>query len=329
MKYLWVIIGRGYEKIFFVFLLFNNLVSFSEKKYISEENLKKIRLYNEEKVVKNKEVNTEVIKKPVHEVINIQNIEESEVLKLNGTYGVDIKKVGEKYLLMGEKDNISKFKEIVFNLDKIKRQVVVKLNVIDTSFSLFDRLGLNIKLEENKNDNMVGEFLNNKLSLANLLNFGGNKLGLDIESLKQNGDIYINTFPVLKVMNGSEGEIKLTDEYFYVMKDKKMESTEAGIIFRIKPNIITKGYKEYVELDMYSEISSFKGEKFRNKNILNTKILVKNKSCTFVSNVNRESKSIETTSPNIPIFSTIFKKRYKSREKRNVYFEVEVEILNE
>ncbi|WP_073508172.1 hypothetical protein [Streptobacillus notomytis] len=308
-------------------LLFITLITFSENRYISNENMKKIKIYNNKTERKDKKVVKQVEK--VYEILNVQNIVENEILKLDGTFDVKIKKVGDKYILHGEKNNISKFKYTVYSIDKIKKQIIIKMNVVDTSISLFDRLGLDLKLEENKSDNLIGKFLDNKLSLSNLLNLGGSKLGIDLEALKQSGDIYIKSFPSITVLDNSEGEIRITDELFFKASEKKLQSSEAGLIFKIKPRIITKGYKEYVELEIYSEISSFKSEKVRSKNILNTKVLVKNKSNTFISSVGRESKSLNISSPSIPIFSTLFRKKNKNKEKRNIYVEIEVEILNE
>ncbi|CAM3193101.1 hypothetical protein [Streptobacillus ratti] len=307
--------------------LFFTLLTFSENRYISNENMKKIKLYNEKKVERKNKVVKQA--EEVYEILKIQNISENEILKLDGTFDVKIKKVGEKYILSGEKKNISKLKLMIYSIDKIKKQVIIKMNVIDTSISLFDRFGLNLKLEENKNDDLVAKFLENKLSLSNLLNLGGSKLGLDVEALKQSGDMYIKSFPSIMVLDNSEGEIRITDELFFKASEKKIQSSEAGLIFKIKPRIITKGYKEFVELEIYSEMSSFKSEKVRSKNILNTKVLLKNRSNTFISTVGRESKSINVSSPSIPIFSTLFRKKSKNKEKRNIYVEVEVEILNE
>ncbi|ACZ00731.1 type II secretion pathway component PulD-like protein [Streptobacillus moniliformis] len=308
-------------------LIFLTLLTFSDNKYISNENMKKIKIYNEKKVeIKNKEVKKV---EEVYEILKIQNIPENEILKLDGSFGVKIRKVGDKYILSGEKKNISKLKHIIYSIDKIKKQIIIKMNVIDTSISFFDRFGLNLKLEENKNDGLVAKFLENKLSLSNLLNLGGAKLGLDIEALKQSGDMYIKSFPSIMVLDNSEGEMRITDELSFKVSEKKVQTSEAGLIFKIKPRIVTKGYKEFVELEIYSEISSFKSEKVRSKNILNTKVLLKDKTSTFISGVGRESKSINISNPSIPIFSTLFRKKSKNKEKRNIYVEVEVEILNE
>lgn len=319
-----------------IIILLFSILAFSEKKYIAEENMKKIRFYQENKTenksnTNNKaEVKVEKKKKEdEYEIISIQHIDESEILKLNNMYNVEIKKVGDKYIFIGRAENIKKVKDIVYNIDRIKRQVIVKMNIIDTSLSLFDRLGFNVRIEENKGENLVSKFLDNKLSLTNLLNFGGSSLGIDLDSLKQSGDIYIKSFPSLIVLDNNIGEIKVTDELYFLGTEKSIQSSEAGLVFRIKPRIITKGYKEYVELEIYSEISSFKTEKVRSKNILNTKVLLKNKTNTFISNIGRESKSLEISSPGLPIFSTIFRKKNKNKEKRNIYVEVEVEILNE
>lgn len=285
------------KRIIFILILFSNL-------------------YSRNIEVKNKEKNIETYL--------VQNIDINEVItSLNGLYNVEVKKVGNELVLIGKKEDIKNLKNLLLKIDRKKRQILIKANIIETSSNLFDRLGFNWKLNEKKVD----------ISLSNIFNLGGNFLGVDIDALKESGDIKIMSTPYIHVIDGKEGELKITEELSLSNgKENKPYFYEAGLIFIVKPKIILKGYKEYIDIDIYSEMSNFKSNgKSKLKNIIKTNFLVRNNSSIFVGGINQESnkKSLSKTPflGEIPIFGTFFRKKNNIKEKRDLYIEIEVSIV--
>ncbi|WP_314010582.1 hypothetical protein [Pseudostreptobacillus hongkongensis] len=312
---------------------------FPKNKYIKDEDMKKAKSISIEKVEKHVNKSKPKDNKIISEY-RLQNLNAKDTIKnLNGLFDLELRELDNSIIMVGNKENILKLKEILHKIDRKKRQVLIKLNIIDTSYNLFDRLGFNWKLGSTKGENgYIAEFLENKLSLGSLLNIGGNILDIDIDALKEKGELSVKSTPSILVVEGSSGELKITDEMiinFGNKENKGIKSYEAGIIIKVKPKIVYKSYNEYIQMEIYTEISNFKlGTKSSNgksQNILETEMIVKNNESIFIGGIESQGYKIHqngvTGLSEIPIFGTFFKKRNNSKEKRSLYIEIESRII--
>ena len=149
--------------------------------------------------------------------------------------------------------------------------------------------------------------MDGKLSLANLFNVGGYFFGVDIDALKEKGDIMVKSVPALTIIEGSDGEIKITSEMILGTrknKEEKYTNYEAGMIVKIHPKIRMRSF--------------------------NTNLMVKNKGSMFIGGLNE--KSVKRSEDgvkylsDIPLFGNLFRKRNNTKEKRDIYLEVEASI---
>lgn len=310
-------------KIIIIFLLIFNLIFSKEKESIKD--FKNIKIFKENKNIKT------IKDDKVIETYFLKNIDAEKAFSaLNGILGVEIKFLNKEIILIGEKEKVISVLKILKKVDIPERMIMIKANIIDTSLNLFDRLGFNWKLG-NAKEKMAVDFLNNKISLGSILSFGGNFLGVDIDALKENGELNIKSTPSINVIEGSNGELKIADELILMQgKKEKSISLEAGLIFKVKPKIIYKGDKEYIKLSVYSEISNFKSKNSKQKNTIETEILIKNNGSTFLGGFLETSKknSISKTPilGDLPLFGIFFQSKNKIIQKREMYIEVEAII---
>ena len=174
---------------------------------------------------------------------------------------------------------------------------------------------------------------------------GGNFLGIDFNLLKENGDIKIEAMPTLMIMEKEEGELRVTEEV--IIGEKKITKnnedyvepifSEAGIVFKILPEIKNVNGEKKIILKMDTEISNFKltssyneSSGAKQKNQTRTTITLNNGGSTFIGglkqNVGKETVRKIPILSSIPIIGPLFKYQRKNKEMRDIYIEIEAII---
>lgn len=312
----------------------------------------KNNISNDINKVKN-ENNTKLNPIPIRDKIEEVEIEYGNVKeiseKLNGFQGYKMIGFNDKIILSGSENGIDEIKKIIKVLDKPKEQIIIKGTIIDTSSNLFEKLGVDWNINSGNtsgnNDNIIAKFLNGELSVSSMLSKGGNLFGIDFNLLRENGDIKIEAMPTLLVMENEEGELKVTEEV--LVGEKKMTKnneeytepvfSEAGIVFKILPEIRKINGKKKILLKMDTEISNFKLTSSYNdstgakqKNQTKTIITLDNGGSTFIGGLKQSAE--KETMRKVPFFSSIpligplFKYKRKNNEIRDIYIEIEAVI---
>ena len=269
--------------------------------------------------------------------------------KLNGFFGFEVIGIDNKVIFNGDESKIEEMRRIIKSLDKEKEQVIIKGTIIDTSSNLFERLGIDWSINsDNANatkDNLVAKFLNGEVSIASIFSKGGRFLGIDFNLLKENGDIRIEAMPTLMIMENEEGELKVTEEVLVGEKKTTKKDTEyvepifseAGIVFKINPEIRKINGIKKILLKIDTEISNFKltssynaSSGAKQKNQTKTTITLNNGGSTFIGGLKQDvSKETIRRVPvlsKIPIVGPLFKYRRTNRELRDIYIEIEAVI---
>ena len=263
----------------------------------------------------------------------------------------DFKMIGidNKIILNGDEKKFLELERIIKSLDRAKEQVIIKGTIIDTSSNLFERLGIDWSINpENANPNrknLIGKFLNGEVSISSIFSMGGNFLGIDFNLLKENGDIKIEAMPTLMIMEKEEGELRVTEEV--IIGEKKITKnnedyvepifSEAGIVFKILPEIKNVNGDKKIILKMDTEISNFKltssyneSSGAKQKNQTRTTITLNNGGSTFIGglkqNVGKETIRKIPILSSIPIIGPLFKYQRKNKEMRDIYIEIEAII---
>lgn len=263
----------------------------------------------------------------------------------------DFKMIGidNKIILNGDEKKFLELERIIKSLDRAKEQVIIKGTIIDTSSNLFERLGIDWSINpENANPNrknLIGKFLNGEVSISSIFSMGGNFLGIDFNLLKENGDIKIEAMPTLMIMEKEEGELRVTEEV--IIGEKKITKnnedyvepifSEAGIVFKILPEIKNVNGEKKIILKMDTEISNFKltssyneSSGAKQKNQTRTTITLNNGGSTFIGglkqNVGKETVRKIPILSSIPIIGPLFKYQRKNKEMRDIYIEIEAII---
>ncbi len=268
---------------------------------------------------------------------------------LNGFFGFEVIGIDNKIIFNGDENKIEEMRKIIKSLDKEKDQVIIKGTIIDTSSNLFERLGIDWSINgDNANtskDNLVAKFLNGEVSIASIFSKGGKFLGIDFNLLKENGDIRIEAMPTLMIMENEEGELKVTEEVLVGEKKTTKNDTEyvepifseAGIVFRINPEIRKINGVKKILLKIDTEISNFRltssynaSSGAKQKNQTKTTITLNNGGSTFIGGLKQDvSKETIRRVPflsKIPIIGPLFKYRRNNREVRDIYIEIEAII---
>ena len=263
----------------------------------------------------------------------------------------DFKMIGidNKIILNGDEKKFLELERIIKSLDRAKEQVIIKGTIIDTSSNLFERLGIDWSINpENANPNrknLIGKFLNGEVSISSIFSMGGNFLGIDFNLLKENGDIKIEAMQTLMIMEKEEGELRVTEEV--IIGEKKITKnnedyvepifSEAGIVFKILPEIKNVNGEKKIILKMDTEISNFKltssyneSSGAKQKNQTRTTITLNNGGSTFIGglkqNVGKETVRKIPILSSIPIIGPLFKYQRKNKEMRDIYIEIEAII---
>jgi len=159
------------------------------------------------------------------------------------------------------------------------------------------------------------------------------------------GDIKIEAMPTLMIMEKEEGELRVTEEV--IIGEKKITKnnedyvepifSEAGIVFKILPEIKNVNGEKKIILKMDTEISNFKltssyneSSGAKQKNQTRTTITLNNGGSTFIGglkqNVGKETVRKIPILSSIPIIGPLFKYQRKNKEMRDIYIEIEAII---
>ena len=311
---------------------------------------------NKKEENKNKEKNQNQVQQTVKEIkkktgeIDLEYRNGKDITEaLNGFFGFEVIGIDNKIIFSGDENKIEEMKKIIKSLDKEKEQVIIKGTIIDTSSNLFERLGIDWSINSDNaganKDNLVAKFLNGEVSIASIFSRGGKFLGIDFNLLKENGDIRIEAMPTLMIMENEEGELKVTEEVLVGEKKTTKKDTEyvepifseAGIVFRINPEIRKINGIKKILLKIDTEISNFKltssynaSSGAKQKNQTKTTITLNNGGSTFIGGLKQDvSKETIRRVPvlsKIPIIGPLFKYRRTNREMRDIYIEIEAVI---
>lgn len=288
----------------------------------------------------------------VSESLKLINIDSSEIIpKLKDINAAKITGHRKELILKGSRDEINELKYIIEKFDQPKKQIQIKATIIDTSDNLFERLGVDFSAGRNINNkasDFAPSFLEGSFSLTAVLKKGGNFLGINIDALKENGDIKIEAMPVILILEGSDGELRVTEEVIvgekkYTDKDEEYIEpvfAEAGVVFKIKPEIRESAYSKDIILYIDSEISNFKlssnfnaDQGAKQKNKINTTVSIKDGSSVFIGglkqNVQKDSEKRVPVLSKIPVLGALFKYKRKNKEIRDIYIEIEGTILTD
>lgn len=269
--------------------------------------------------------------------------------KLDGLSGFKMVGIDNKVILHGDEKKMEEVRRIIKDLDRPKEQVIIKGRIIDTSSNLFERLGVDWSASTDNQTpaktSLIAKFLNGEVSIGSIFSSGGKFLGVDFNLLRENGDIKIEAMPTLMIMENEEGELKVTEEV--IVGEKKITKnnedyiepifSEAGIVFRILPEIKKIKNEKKILLKIDTEISNFKltsnysaTSGAKQKNQTKTIISLDDGGSTFIGglkqNVNKETLRKVPFLSAIPIIGPLFKYKRKNHEVRDIYIEIEAII---
>ncbi|WP_068449124.1 type II secretion system protein GspD [Caviibacter abscessus] len=265
------------------------------------------------------------------EIYTLQNKQSSEIIEiLKNITDIKITGLDNKIILKGSKDEISKVIDVIKKIDSKKSQILIKITIIDTSKNLFDALGFKWKFNGTE---LIKNISGGNFSFSKLLQNSSDILGVNIEALKENGDINIKAIPSILVLDNEHGEFKITDEILvgFTNNSKSEVQTpitkEAGIIIDVKPKIKGEIFSKYVEINLKIEISNFKIKGSKKKNTINTVVNVLNGSSVFIGGNTQiqkeESKQKVPVLSEIPFIGALFTYTSSSNVEREMYIEVE------
>ena len=284
------------------------------------------------------------------EEINLEYRDVKEVSeKLNGFNNLKLVGIDNKIIISGEMKEIEQIRKIIKSLDRPKDQIIIKGTIIDTSSNLFEKLGVDWNINSNNPEpaksNLVAKFLNGEITIGSIFASGGKFLGIDFNLLRENGDIKIEAMPTLLIMEDEEGELKVTEEVLVGEKKTTKNNTdytepifsEAGIVFKILPEIRKISGEKKILLKIDTEISNFKltsnyssGSGAKQKTQTKTIINLNNGGSTFIGglkqNVTKETIKKVPFFSNIPIIGPLFKYKRNNKEVRDIYIEIEAVI---
>ena len=269
--------------------------------------------------------------------------------KLDGLSGFKIIGIDNRIIFSGDEKKFKEMEKIIKSLDAPKEQIIIKGIIIDTSSNLFERLGIDWSIDSDSQDagksGLIAKFLNGEVSIGSIFSSGGKFLGIDFNLLRENGDIKIEAMPTLLIMENEEGELRVTEEV--IIGEKKITKnnedyiepvfSEAGIVFKIIPEIKKVKNEKKILLKIDTEISNFKltsnysaNSGAKQKNQTKTTITLNNGGSTFIGglkqNVNKETIRKVPFLSSIPIIGPLFKYKRKNNEIREIYIEIEALI---
>lgn len=291
-----------------------------------------INLYAKEKDIKfipiSKKLQSNV------EVYILKNKHSSEIIEiLKSISDIKITGLDNKIILKGNIDEIKNIIDVIKRIDSKKNQILIKTTIIDTSKNLFDALGFKWKFN---GTSLLKNITDKNFSFSKLLQSSSDILGINIEALKENGDINIKAIPSILVLDNEHGEFKITDEILVGFSNKSKSeiqtpiTKEAGLIIDVRPKIKGDNFSKYIEISIKIEISNFKIRSSKKKNIINTVVNVLNGTSVFIGG-NTQIQKEETKQgvpglSEIPLIGPLFTYTSSSNVERDMYIEIEAII---
>lgn len=307
--------------------------SYTTKKIEKEANNMFIPIYN--KVEKNNKIINKLT--TTNEIYILKNRNALDIMHvISGVNGVKVKGIDNFLILSGVIGEVENLKKLISQIDVQKRQVILKLNVIDTSKNLFDRLGFSWRFNAKGGfTGLISDFITGNISFTSLLTNSSKLFDINIDALKEKGEIVLKSSPNIVVLDGERGLFKITDENIFELnkkgKSENLVSKEAGIIFEVVPKIYNVDDMEYVQLKLKAEVSNFQNKTTKKQNIIETVINVENKKHMFIggssSIINDKSTKKTPILSDIPIIGSLFTYKNKANIQRDIYMEIEVGIL--
>lgn len=193
---------------------------------------------------------------------------------------IEVKPQGEKVIIALERD-LKNFKnsEAMPEIKNLKDQVRITAHILDVTDNLFEDLGFSWiygpKREEKGNISVgimekgalesMGMVYPLSFNLVRTFNHGNDIFDLAVNLLQSTQDLVISAVPSILVLDGEEGEFKITEEVVAgqsrVHYDDERETVftpifkEAGIILRVRPVINDDGS---ILMGIKTEVSNFK-----------------------------------------------------------------------
>lgn len=320
--------------------------------------------------------------KIITEKIILNNSKCEEMKKvLNETYGDNLKvsSIEKQNLLIlsGDKTTLANATALVNEIDSNIHQILISSQILDVSNNVFEELGfnwnytgenpsdggntinnnrLNIGLLDSAKISGIGTVYDSSINIVRKFNHGSDVLKLGINMLEATQDLVVSARPSILVVNGEEGEFKVTEEV--IVGEEKDENTsndrvtytpifkEAGIIFKVTPQIKENGN---IVLNLLIEVSNFRlkytkkdgtidGGTFNSEGgskiarTIKTTIKMKDGQTVFIGGLKKAK--IHNHDNKIPFFGTLpmlnffFKNQNISHEVSDIYIKLRVDILN-
>lgn len=284
---------------------------------------------NEKKDIKKNVNNNEIHIEKIYKLKYVKFEEISMVIK---NYNIKYSYANGYLIMKGLKKDIDNIVKILEKVDVIKKQVLIKINMIEISKNLVDKIG--ISLNKTNDTNISNLFKNGKISIVDFIGLGGVSVSIDL--LKENGEINVSSSTEVLVVDGEKATFSISDDNKIVQTKNSTISQEAGIILNIVPRIVYEDFFEKIELDIKYEASQFSNSKnnlSKHKNYIDTKIILVNKRFRFIGSLNENiEKNTEGSIPilsDIPLIGRLFENKNKMSVNKNIYIEVKGEIIND
>lgn len=337
--------------------------------------LEKNNSYSNHKTTNQKNIkfNTNSI---VSKKVILNNTDTEEIEKvLAKTYGDSLKvsslKKQSMIILSGDFKTIENALALIKEIDQHIQQVRISSQILDISNNLFEHLGFEWIFSHGSNNNQnnnldfsllssskiagIGNIYSSGINITRKFNSGHDVLNLGINLLQSTQDLIVSAKPSILVVNGENGEFKLTEEV--IVGEKKNENTnndnitytpifkEAGIILKVTPHIKENGY---IVLNILIEVSNFKlkynkdggpdsgtfnaegGSKVGRS--IKTTIKMKDGDTIFIGGLKKAM--IHNLDSQVPFFGTLpmlkflFKNEGISHEMTDIYIKLKVDIVD-
>jgi len=310
------------------------------------------------KIVKQKNKNIileQTNTKNIVKIIRLKNTEASTVLKvlnkMNNDKVYNIKKNkpsiamdedSNSIILMGIKNKLDLFLELISQLDEDKNQIFVQARIVEISENLTKNVGIKYGLKGFSSSGSVlstfSSSLNNGSSIDSdlLSNFGLNlstikdtlTLGMSLNLLNQNGAVDIISEPSLLCINNKESSIYVGETITIKTGTTTTSSgiptdtytrEDIGLTLKVKPRISNNDkvlLKIHTKLENVEQISTLSSNPNTSKKELITSAIVNNGESIILGGYIRSQK--ETINNKVPILGTLFKNQEELKDKINL-----------
>lgn len=337
---------------------------------------------NSEKVKEEKDINNIMEKTFINgeefytekiKLMNISSDDVSNILKNSFGEEVRISSIPKMniVIIVGKKDSTMSAIKLVKELDKEIQQVRITSQILDVTDNLFETLGfdwlynnvgsveknsgLDISLIGKAALDSAGVSFGSGINLVRQFNNGNDVLGLGINLLQATQDLVISAMPSILVVDGEEGEFKITEEVIVGEEKKENDNTEkttytplfreAGIILKVKPLIKENGT---IFLKVMIEVSNFRLKKNEKENMISeggtynseggskigrsieTTVKMRDGETIFIGGLKRAViQNLDSQVPflgTLPVINIFFKNQSVKKEITDIYIKLKVDI---